>query len=459
MVKLGNKKASITLVCLMIFALLLAACSSNGNAGNGNNGAGEANGAVNGAESGTGNGAAAEKDKKESVTITAAMQQHSAVDAIKEMLPEFEQQTGIKVQFDILPQEELHSKTELALASNSDQYDVVMMDMMFTTQYAKAGWVSPLEDLISANEATLQSDDFMEGFLSAFQTDGHTYGLPFYGESTMLMYNKEMFEQAGIANPPTTIDELIAAAKELTKDGKYGIAMRGARGEGMNIYVWAGFYNAFGGKWLVDGKPVMNSPEAIKATEVYADLIKNYAPPGGANFSWDQVQLAVQQGTVAMAIDATNFAARLESPENSKVVGKIGYAPVPSGPAGSSPSVYTAGLVVPKGSEHQEAAFEFISWATSKEIQLKTAIEGLRADATRKSVWEDQSYRDKYNYEGWTDVTVQAMEEANADYRPRIKEWKRMGDRLGIAVSEVLASSDAKEALDSAQKDIEQFFK
>ncbi len=100
-----------------------------------------------------------------------------------------------------------------------------------------------------------------------------------------------------------------------------------------------------------------------------------------------------------------------------------------------------------------------MAWATSKEIQLKTAIDGMRGDATRKSVWEDQSFRNKYNYPGWIDVTVQSMDKANPDYRPRIKEWKRMGDRLGIAVSEVLVNRNAKEALDAAQKDIEQYFK
>jgi|HigsolmetaGSP12D_1036236.scaffolds.fasta_scaffold00285_17 multiple sugar transport system substrate-binding protein/sorbitol/mannitol transport system substrate-binding protein len=451
MPRLWRKSVSAILASLIALTLALTACSS-GNSGNGGSPSGSA-------DSSAGGGASSPAaEPKETVEITAAMQQHTAVDAIQAMLPEFEKQTGIKVKFDILPQEELHSKTELALASNSGQYDVIMMDMMFTAQYSKADWLAPLDDLISQNEATVQSSDFLSGFYNAFKNDNKTYGLPFYGESTMLMYNKEMFQAAGIANPPSTFDELIADAKKLTKDGKYGIALRGMRGEGMNIYVWAGFYNAFGGKWLKDGKPDINSPEAIKATEVYADLVKNYGPPGGANFSWDQVQLALQQGTVAMAIDATNFAPRLESPENSKVVGKIGYAMVPSGPAGSSPSVYTAGLVIPKNSKHIDAAFKFIAWATSKEVQLKTALNGLRGDVTRKSVWEDESFKNKYNYPGWIDVTVKSMDQANPDYRPRIVEWKRMGDRLGIAVSEALAGRDVKAALDAAQKDIETYF-
>jgi multiple sugar transport system substrate-binding protein len=396
---------------------------------------------------------------KESVTIHAAMQQHTAVDAIKAMLPEYKKQTGVDVKFDILPQEELQNKTELALASSTDQYDIIMTDMMFTSQYAKADWIAPIDEFMNNDKGLLQKDDFMHGFLNAFVIKDKSYGLPFYGESTMLMYNKELFAKAGIANPPATMDELLADAKQLTKDGKYGIAMRGMRGEGMNIYIWAGFFNAFGGKWFVDGKPNINSPEGVKATEFYATLIKNYSPPGGANFSWDQVQLAMQQGTTAMAIDATNFAPRVESPENSKVVGKIGYAPVPNGSAGNSPSLYTAGLTIPKGSKHKQEAYDFMVWATSKEIQLKTAIDGLRGDATRKSVWNDPTFRAKYNFPNWIETAEDGMDKANPDYRPRVDQWRKMGDTLGVAVSAILAGGDAKKTLDKAQTEIEAFFK
>ena len=404
--------------------------------------------------SGTNSGSSSE----ENVTLNVAVQKHTAVDALQQMLPEFEKKTGIKVKFDVLPQEELHSKTELALASKSDQYDVIMMDMMFTSQYAKADWIEPLNPYIEKSKEEVQIDDFMDGFLGALTVDNKIYGLPFYGESTMLMYNKEMFKKAGITKPPATMEELEEAAKKLTRDGKYGIALRGMRGEGMNIYVWAGFFNAFGGKWLEGGKPNINSPEAVKATQFYANLIRKYGPPGGANFSWDQVQLALQQGTVAMAIDATNFAPRLEDPKNSKIAGKVGYAPVPKGPAGYSPSVFTVGLVIPKASKHKDEAFEFIKWATSRDVQLKTALNGLRGDVTRKSVWEDPKFKEKYNYPGWVEVVADGMENAKPDYRPRIPEWRKMGDRLGIAVSEVIAGKHAKQALDNAQKEIETYF-
>lgn len=403
--------------------------------------------------------ASSPKPSTAGVTIHAAMQKHSAVEAVKALVSEFEEQTNIKVEFDILPQEEIFSKTELALASNSGQYDVIMTENMFIPKYHKSGWLTDLNPLIKANN--LDTSDFSQGFLNALSHDGATYGIPFYGESTMLMYNKEIFEKNGITSPPTTMDELVDVAKKLTKDGEYGIAMRGLRGQGMNVYVWAGFFNAFGGKWFTDGKPTVNSPEGIKSVEVFADLLKNYSPLGGTEFSWDQVQLNLQQGNVAMAIDATNFASRVEDPENSKVVGKIGYADVPSGPAGFFPSISTWGLAIPKSSKHADAAFEFITWVTSKEIQLRTALEGNRADVTRTSVFEDPKYKERYNYDNgqWVATVSNAFNKSNPDYRPPIEQWNQFGDRLGIAVSEAMAGKSAKDALDQAQKDIEGYLK
>jgi multiple sugar transport system substrate-binding protein/sorbitol/mannitol transport system substrate-binding protein len=433
-------KAALTMF-LISSLVLLAACSSNK----------ENNQSPSGTSS----------SGKESVTITAAVQKHSAIDAIQALLPQFEEETGIKVVFEVLPQEEQDAKVELALASNSDQYDVILLDHMFTPKYAKANWIEDLTPYIDKNKETIKLDDFMKGYVDALSVDGKVYALPVYGESTMLMYNKEMFEKAGIAHPPTTFDELKEDAAKLTKNGQYGIALRGQRGSGMNIYTWAGFFNAFGGQWLVDGKPEVNSDASIKATQLYTELITKYGPPGAANFSWDQVQLAVQQGTVAMAIDATNFAARLENPENSKVVGKIGYAMVPKGPNGSSPSSATRGFAIPKASKNKEAAFQFIQWALSEEIQKKTAIEGLRADTTRISVWNSPEYKEKFNFDNgnWIKVAVDSMNQGKADYRPRIPEWKEMGDRLGVAVSSALAGQDVKTALDNAQHDIEKLFR
>lgn len=430
------------LIVLSLITLIIGGCSSN-QSSNGD-----------GPEKNNGN-----QSKEEPTVIYAAMQKHSSVEIVQDILKDYEEEFNVKVEFDVLPQEEIFSKTELALASNSDQYDIIMTENMFIPKYAEAEWLTGLNEFIESENIDIE--DFSQGFLKALSKDDEVYAIPFYGESTVLMYNKEIFENEGIENPPETMEELTEVAEKLTKGDKYGIAMRGQRGQGMNVYVWAGFFNSFGGEWFQDGKPNINSPESIEAVEAYANLQINYSPPGGTDFTWDQVQLNLQQGTVAMAIDATNFASRIEDSDQSQIAGNVGYANVPSGPDGFYPSLSTWGLAIPEGAAHKEEAFDFISWVTSKEIQLQTAIEGNRSDVTRTSVFSSPEFIEKYNYDDgkWAEAAAYAFDKSSPDYRPAVEQWNQFGDRLGIALSEVMSGKEPKDALDEAQIEIEGYFK
>jgi len=341
---------------------------------------------------------AAEED---TVSIRAVTQKHPAVDALKVFLNEFVDSSGIKVDLEDIPQEQLNDKVKLSLASRSSEFDVVMLGHMLVPQYQSSGWLKSLTQMINDPKLTdnseFQYEDILNGFINASSVDGELYAIPFYGESTMLMYNKEMFAKAGLSGPPETMEELREYAETLTdaKNDKYGIAMRGERS--INWYPWSGFCYGFGGTWLdAEGQPAFNSPEAAAATELFAELIRDYGPPGAANFSWNDVQLSMQQGTTAMIIDATNFGPRLEDPNESLVVGKVGYAMVPAGPAGRYPSIYAAALAIPSFSEEPEAAWEFLKWATSSDIQVRSSLEVNRLDLTRKSAWEDPRYLEKY---------------------------------------------------------------
>ena len=134
-------------------------------------------------------------------------------------------------------------------------------------------------------------------------------GLPFYAESIELMYRKDLFDAAGL-EAPQTMDELMAAAAALhdPENGITGISLRGDRGAGLNVYIWTSFLRAFGGTYFdEDMKPVLDSPEAIAAAEFYAEILQNYGFPGPANVGWEATLTNMQQGNVAMIIDATVF--------------------------------------------------------------------------------------------------------------------------------------------------------
>lgn len=393
-----------------------------------------------------------ESAEPEADSILVVMQKHTAVDVLVEKLGEFTEKTGITVNTDILPQEEVTSKVQLQLSTGASDVDVVMYDNMFTTQFAGAGWIENLSPYISRDQVDIQ--DFMDGFVAALSYEDNIYGLPIYGESTMLMYNTELFAQAGLTGPPKNKAEFMEYVAALDAAGIPAYASRGFRSIGGINYIWSGFVLGHGGKWFdSQGKVAFNSPETVTATEVYADLLANHSVPGGTTMNWDQVQLALQQGSVAMAIDATNFAARIENPENSTIAGKVGYAVVPEGLC--VPSVSCWGLAIPTASSKKEAAWMFIDWALGKEMQLATTVDGERNDVTRKSVMNDPAFIEKYNFEdgNWIQVTIDSMASAPAEYRPRLAEWNEMGDALASAVSAVVSGqSTAADAIAEAER-------
>lgn len=397
---------------------------------------------------------AAETDKPDfsGKTLNVVMQDHSAVDSVINIKNEFEEETGATVNIETLPQTEVISKTQLTLSSQSSDYDVVMFDHKYTTQFAEAGWIASLSDFI--DKENYDTSDYMQGFVNALSYDGKIYGLPFYGESTMLMYNKEMFEKAGIDGAPKTADEFWSACDKLKEAGYDAFACRANRDEGQNVYIWTGFFLGAGADWFdADGNLSINTDEAISGTEAFIKVLSDYSIKGVESYNWDNVQLAFQQGSIAMAIDATNFAARLEDESQSTVVGKVGYSVVPEGL--SVPSTSTWGLGINSASENQDLAWEFIKWCLSSDVQLKTAMDGLRADVTRSSVMNSNDYQEKYNYEegNWIQVVIDSMNAAPADYEPRINDWASLGDSVATAVSKALDGEDVKTCLDTAQEE------
>lgn len=386
-------------------------------------------------------------------TLNIVMQDHSAVESVIEAKGDFEEKTGATVNIETLPQSEVLSKAQLTLSSGSADYDVVMFDHKYTTQFAEAGWLNPLSDFIE--KENYDTSDFMQGFVEALSYDGKIYALPFYGESTMLMYNKEMFADAQIEGAPKNAEEFWDACEKLKAKGYSAFACRANRDEGQNVYIWTGFFLGAGADWFdEDGNLSVNTDQAVAGTEAFIKALQDYSINGVESYNWDNVQLAFQQGKIAMAIDATNFAARLEDESQSTVVGKVGYSVVPEGL--SVPSTSTWGLGINKASENQELAWEFIKWCLGEDIMLQTAVDGLRADVTRASVMSSDEYTDKYNYEdgNWIQVVIDSMNAAPADYEPRITEWTTLGDAMATAVSKSLDGEDVKSSLEEAQNSL-----
>ncbi|WP_034943145.1 ABC transporter substrate-binding protein [Erwinia oleae] len=381
-------------------------------------------------------------------TLRVLLEGHSTSDSLKALLPEFEKQTGIHVQAEIVPYSDLTSKALLAFSSRSGRYDVVMDDWVHAVGYASAGYITPVDKWMKADTALFDAGDFVKSYADTLRYKEHYYGLPVYGESTFLMYRKDLFQQYGIA-VPKTFDELAAAAKtikEKSGGNVAGITLRGAQGI-QNTFAWAAFLWGYGGQWIKDGKSAVASPQATEATNAFVNILKNYGPIGAANFGWQENRLVFQQGKAAMTIDSTVNGGFNEDPKESSVVGKVGYAPVPAQPgnhAGNSGALQVHGLYIASASKHQDAAWKFVSWATSQQTQMKSVELNPNAGVSSLGAINSEAFTQRYG--AFKDGMLDALKNGNAAYLPTVPQATQIINNTGIALSQALAGTKSIES-------------
>jgi multiple sugar transport system substrate-binding protein len=328
--------------------------------------------------------AAAKPFEGKSITLITA--NHPWGEAIKPLLPEFEAATGMKVKVESFFEDQLTQKLTVQFTSGSATPDVFMYRPLQEGKlFYKNGWVQPLDDF-AKKDAGYGFEDFSKSAIGTATVEGKLAGIPIITEQEILYYRKDLLQAAGIA-VPKTLDELIAAVKKLHDPAKeqYGFVARGQRSP-LVTQVSSYLYSE-GADFTTGDKATINTPEAVKAFTTYGTLLKDYAPPGVLNMSWPQAFGAFAQGKVAFMTDANSLYKNLTDKEKSKVADQVGFAVFPAGKAGSKPySITSWGLAMNAKAANKEAAWEFIKWATSKEVVLKTQEQGN--PGARASVWD-----------------------------------------------------------------------
>ena len=281
----------------------------------------------------------------EGVTINIACRRLPAMDFISNHKEIFEKATGAKIQYTNYPENDLRSKIVADASNHVGGFQVYCLDNNYIPLFASNKWVAPIDSQIKPE---YKIEDVFDSLKTSYSWQGALFGVPIYSEVTILYYRKDLFDAAGL-QAPKTLDELEADAAKLTKPPQvFGIALRGLRGEGMNVYPWTEWMRSYGANFL-DAKmhPVFDSPEAIEGTQHYGDLIKKYGSPGNGTWGWDKVSSAFAAGRVAMIVESTAFYPVFNDPKQSSVVGKVGYSVVPAGPKGAFPANYSIGLAIP----------------------------------------------------------------------------------------------------------------
>lgn len=370
-----------------------------------------------------------------------------AVTALDAHLAEFNAKWGTEVKVSLLGENERRAKARLDTSTGAGAYQVLYIDEANLAEYASAGWVYPLADVVPAE---YDLADFRVDLANVASVDGVQYFAPFVGGGDVMMYRKDLLEAKGIA-VPKTLDEMTAAIKALNDpDNKvYGWSARGQRGSGMNVWRWTPFFRAMGGEWQdADGAPAFNSEAGVKATELYTDLM-NYAPPGVGTFNWSDSVEAFRGGQVGILIESDVFGPWMEDPAKSQVVGKVGYAPPPEPlPSAGWSHGWAVSTVGAKDDCAKVIAGDFVGWATSKEMEQQRLAAGIASDIARVSTLQSDAYKKAVPQE-YIDALLATGSKTNLLIMAS-PAWPEIGDTLGLALEEVFTGtrSDVQGALD-----------
>ncbi|WP_233558875.1 ABC transporter substrate-binding protein [Micromonospora radicis] len=368
----------------------------------------------------------------------------------------FTADTGITVRFTILPENELRDRVTQDVATQGGQYDVATIGAYEAPIWAQNGWLHELSSYADADSGYDKADLLGPAVASLSGADGKLYAAPFYGESSFLMYNRELFAAAGLTMPERPTWQQVAdfaARLDDKQAGVAGICLRGLPGWGELFAPLTTVVNTFGGTWFEqDWTPKVNAPEFTAATKFYVDLLRAHGQPGAPQSGFTECLNTFGQGKAAMWYDATSAAGTLEDPNSSTVAGKVGYAYAPVDKTDSAGWLWVWALAMPKTTKNADAAWQFISWATGKEYErlVGATLGWSRVPAgKRQSTYEIPEYRD--SAAAFADITLKSIQEAdpvNPGVQPRpalgvqfvgIPEFADLGTKVSQEVSAAIA--------------------
>ena len=401
-------------------------------------------------------------------TITVAIVSNSQMSDAISLAPEFEAENpGVNLKFVSLSENEARAKITASVATGGGEFDVVMISNYETPQWAENGWLTNLSEYAQATPR-YDEDDFIPSLKESLSYEGSMYSVPFYGESSFLMYRKDLMEEAGITMPAEpTWDQVAEAAATLDRPGMSGICLRGKPGWGEVLAPLDTVINAFGGRWYDENwNAQLDSPQVEEAVQFYVDLVRSHGQAGAATSGFSECGTQLAQGNTAMWYDATSAVSVLEDPTSSNVVGKIGYAKAPSAAKGDNGWLYSWSLGIPTTSESPDDAWKFVSWMTNKEYLKKVGTElGWERvpPGSRLSTYEIPEYKEASAAFG--QVTLDSINNADplnptVDPVPytgvqflTIPEFQDLGTRVSQQISAAVAGQiSVQDALAQAQQ-------
>ncbi len=374
---------------------------------------------------------------------------------------------GIKVKFATYTEADLRAAIEKDVSTHSNAFNVIMIGNYEAPLFAKAGWLEDLSTQFIAKQPSYDSSDLLPPIAKSLSYKGDLYAVPFYGESSMLYYRKDLFANAGLTMPThPTWTQVQSFAAKLNKPGQVaGICLRGLAGWGDNMASLDTVINTFGGQWFnMKWEPQLTSPAVVKATNFYVNLVRKYGESGASNDSFNQLLTLYGQGKCAMWYDATVAATSIAS-SYAPIAAKTGYAFAPTAVTKSSGWLWTWSLGIPKGTSNEGDAWKFVSWATSKSYyQLVAKKYGWDAvpPGTRTSLYNTPEYQQAAKaFAGITLASIDSVDPLHPTVNPvpytgiqfvDIPQFESLGVQVAQQIAGAIAGTESvSQALKTSQ--------
>ena len=397
--------------------------------------------------------------------VSVAMVGNPQMKTLEQLKGDFESShPGITLNLLVLPENQIRDKVTTDISTGAGQFDLVTVGMYEVPLWAKNKWIEEVGTTLQ-QDANYDYGDLFPSIVKGLQYEGKLYAAPFYGESSALMYRKDMFQKAGLTMPDKpTWEEVAGFAQKLhSPPNQFGICLRGLPGWGEQLAPLDTVINTYGGRWFDESwNAQLNSPESAAAINFYVNTLKTAGEPGATQAGFTECETLMVQGKVSMWYDATSGADLVFDPKQNPNAANMGmaYAPIKEKPY--SGWLWAWAFAMEANSKNKPAAYEFMKWATSKDYVNLVAQKsgwGTVPTGARKSTYDQAGYKQYAG--GFAAVTLDSIENADPS-KPTVKPVPYTGVQfvqipefqdLGTRVSQEFAAAIAgQQSTDDAIK-------
>jgi multiple sugar transport system substrate-binding protein len=344
---------------------------------------------------------------------------------------------GVTVELRVTPDaaDQRHQLYVQWLNARAPEPDVLQLDVIWTAEFAGAGWILPLE------AAPGDADDFLAAAWQAAHWRDTLFALPWFVDVGLVYWRTDLLQ-----SPPQTVMELRDAATRLRESApvRFGMVWQGARYEGL-VTVFLEHLTAFGGRILdTSGRVVVDEPAAVRALTVMRDAVAagGFVPASALTWQEEQTRFAFQNGEAAFMRNWPYAWALLQDRTQSAVAGRFAVAPFPAGENGRpAAALGGAELAVNRWSRHPELAEALARFLTAPEQMLERARLAAQLPA-RRSLYDDPALA------GALPIPLAQVRAAldAAVARPVTPVYTELSEILQVGLHRALSGQDTPEA-------------